>query len=358
MPDRIDREIEEILARLGEDSPKRGEEPISLDERRRQKKAPVASRAVAALGLSLSGPTAASMLFTGAGVMVVGLILSAIWGTLIWVAFAGVVLFVAAFIWSFVRPSARRRPEARRERSPLAGTLRRVRARATRPVGADQTCPPRPLESACARYPQGSHDPPAPLCGRAGYPSGDRLRWRRHRRTDPGARNPHFGGQACPHGGASGHDHPNRNGNEAFPSAGVQRVPRSRHRERHGARGRTRSRHWTTRIRVPRGQGDSRVHLRDLPQLRIRRRGHGLRLRNALPARNRHGQRRDARRNRAQRRRHRRAVGRGTGPRGAVSRRRLTSGLPSPSGSDPRPPPRTDRTTSPRSPETLPDSSS
>ncbi len=104
MPDRIDREIEEILARLGEDSPKRGEEPISLDERRRQKKAPVASRAVAALGLSLSGPTPASMLFTGAGVMVVGLILSAIWGTLIWVAFAGVVLFVAAFIWSFVRP--------------------------------------------------------------------------------------------------------------------------------------------------------------------------------------------------------------------------------------------------------------
>ncbi len=104
MPDRIDREIEEILARLGEDSPKRGEEPISLDERRRQKKAPVASRAVAALGISLSGPTPASMLFTGAGVMVVGLILSAIWGTLIWVAFAGVVLFVAAFIWSFVRP--------------------------------------------------------------------------------------------------------------------------------------------------------------------------------------------------------------------------------------------------------------
>ena len=104
MPDRIDREIEEILARLGEDSPKRGEEPISLDERRRQKKAPVASRAVAALGISLSGPTPASMLFTGAGVMIVGLILSAIWGTLIWVAFAGVVLFVAAFIWSFVRP--------------------------------------------------------------------------------------------------------------------------------------------------------------------------------------------------------------------------------------------------------------
>ena len=104
MPDRIDREIEEILERLGEDAPKRGEEPISLDERRRKRKAPVASRMVSAFGFSLSGPTPASMLFTGAGVMVVGLILSAIWGTLIWVAFAGVVLFVAAFIWSFVRP--------------------------------------------------------------------------------------------------------------------------------------------------------------------------------------------------------------------------------------------------------------
>ncbi|MCY4392250.1 MAG: hypothetical protein OXE43_09375 [Chloroflexi bacterium] len=118
MPDRIDREIEEILSRLGEEPPKRGEEPpkrgeepprrgeepISIDERRRRRKAPLGSRATAAFGLSLSGPTPASMLYTGAGVMVVGLILSAIWGTLIWVAFVGVLVFVAAFIWSFVRP--------------------------------------------------------------------------------------------------------------------------------------------------------------------------------------------------------------------------------------------------------------
>ena len=107
MPDRIDREIEEILARLGEEPPKPGEEPISLEDRRRQRERPLSSRMVAAFGFRLKGPTPASMLFAGAGVMVAGLILSAIWGALIWLAFGGVTLFVAAFIWSFVRP---RRP--------------------------------------------------------------------------------------------------------------------------------------------------------------------------------------------------------------------------------------------------------
>ena len=118
MPDRIDREIEEILARLGEKPPSPGEkpprpgekpagpgeEPISLEQRRRRQKAPLASRVVGAFGVSLRGPTPASMLFAGAGVMVAGLILAAIWSVLIWAAFAGVVLFVGAFIWSFVRP--------------------------------------------------------------------------------------------------------------------------------------------------------------------------------------------------------------------------------------------------------------
>ncbi len=104
MPDRIDREIEEILARLGEDAPKPGDEPISLAERRRQRRAPVSSRVVAAFGFSLRAPSRISLLFTGAGVMVVGLILSAFWGPLIWLAFGGVVLFLVAFIWSFVRP--------------------------------------------------------------------------------------------------------------------------------------------------------------------------------------------------------------------------------------------------------------
>lgn len=111
MPDRIDREIEEILSRLGEEPPKPGEEPISLAQRRRQRKAPVGSRIGAAFGFSVGGPTPASLLFTGAGVMVVGFILSTIWGSFIWLAFGGVVLFAAAFIWSFLRP--RRAPTVR-----------------------------------------------------------------------------------------------------------------------------------------------------------------------------------------------------------------------------------------------------
>ena len=144
MPDRIDREIEEILARLGEDAPKQGEEPISLEDRRRRRSRPMSSRAVAAFGFRLKGPTPASMLFAGAGVMVAGLILSAIWGALIWLAFGGVVLFVRA-----PAPAAGRLP-ARLERGALAWTLRRVRAAAARSAGADQARVSPPPVAACA----------------------------------------------------------------------------------------------------------------------------------------------------------------------------------------------------------------
>ena len=103
MPDRIDREIEEILSRLGEEPPKPGEEPISLEQRRKRRRAPLSSRAGAAFGFSLKRPTPASVLFTGAGVMVVGFILATFWEALIWLAFAGVALFLAGFIQSFLR---------------------------------------------------------------------------------------------------------------------------------------------------------------------------------------------------------------------------------------------------------------
>jgi hypothetical protein len=42
-------------------------------------------------------------LFSGAGLVFGGLILSAFWSPLIWAAFAGVVLFIGAFFWSFRR---------------------------------------------------------------------------------------------------------------------------------------------------------------------------------------------------------------------------------------------------------------
>jgi hypothetical protein len=47
--------------------------------------------------------TPATLLFTGAGVMIAGLILAAFVDALIWVAFAGVVIFLGAFLWAFLR---------------------------------------------------------------------------------------------------------------------------------------------------------------------------------------------------------------------------------------------------------------
>ncbi|HCU99592.1 MAG TPA: hypothetical protein DGL25_00195 [Dehalococcoidia bacterium] len=104
MADRIDREIEEILTRLGEKPPTGGEEPISIKRRRRVRGAPPLSRIAKASGFSFIKVSPSSILFAGAGIMVVGLILSAIWSPFIWLAFTGVVLFAVAFISSFLRP--------------------------------------------------------------------------------------------------------------------------------------------------------------------------------------------------------------------------------------------------------------
>ncbi len=50
-------------------------------------------------------------MFTGAGVMLLGLVLSAFSGLFVWAAFAGVVMFIAAFLISFARgwPASGRR---------------------------------------------------------------------------------------------------------------------------------------------------------------------------------------------------------------------------------------------------------
>ena len=112
MPDKMEREIEEILARLDKDSPRPQEPapPISIMARR--KKAPGRAeqlrRARSEVGSSLgngilAGISPTTLLFAGAGVMVAGLVLSNFWQPLIWASFAGVVLFLAAFLWSFKR---------------------------------------------------------------------------------------------------------------------------------------------------------------------------------------------------------------------------------------------------------------
>ena len=108
MADKFEREIEEILAKLDDKLPPPAEErsPISLASRRKGKgKAP---RANPPAWLT---PTA--LLFAGAGIMFGGLLLSSFWAPLIWASLSGVVLFVAAFFWSF-----RRTPRAGRAASP------------------------------------------------------------------------------------------------------------------------------------------------------------------------------------------------------------------------------------------------
>ncbi len=108
MADRIEREIEEILERLDNELPGGAlpddKKPISLMQRRQQatqKKAQGAPRGPR--HNPLSGITPAHLLFTGAALTVGGFLLSAFAAALIWVSLAGVVLFIAAFIWSLTR---------------------------------------------------------------------------------------------------------------------------------------------------------------------------------------------------------------------------------------------------------------
>lgn len=104
MPDRIQQEIEEILARAG-DLPGRGptqQEPIPF-RRRRGPRRPRFPR----LRLPFEPAT---LLFAGAALLLAGFIGSAFWGAAIWISFAGIVLFLGAFIWSFFREPRRPSP--------------------------------------------------------------------------------------------------------------------------------------------------------------------------------------------------------------------------------------------------------
>lgn len=104
MPDRIQQEIEEILAKAG-DLPGGGRsprEPIPF-RRRRGPRRPRIPR----FRLPFEPAT---MLFAGAGLLLAGLVGSAFWGPAIWLSFAGIVLFLSAFVWSFFREPGRSSP--------------------------------------------------------------------------------------------------------------------------------------------------------------------------------------------------------------------------------------------------------
>ncbi len=96
MADRIEREIEELLAKLEAELPEGGRQPISLEQRRRERRQ---RRAFPRLTLPSINP--AALLLSGAGVMIAGLFLAMFWSPLIWLSFSGVVIFIAAFLLSF-----------------------------------------------------------------------------------------------------------------------------------------------------------------------------------------------------------------------------------------------------------------
>ena len=95
MPDKFEREIEEILAKLDGEQPA-APTPTPISSARKKAKPAKAPRTN-----PLERVSATTLLFAGAGVMMAGLLLSNFWQPLIWFAFAGVVLFLGAFAWSF-----------------------------------------------------------------------------------------------------------------------------------------------------------------------------------------------------------------------------------------------------------------
>ncbi len=101
MADKFEREIEEILAKLDDGAPSgsSGNSPISISQKRKQKAK--AQRVRTSRPNPLPSITPTTLLFSGAGLVFGGLIVSGAWPPAIWVAFAGVVLFIGAFAWSF-----------------------------------------------------------------------------------------------------------------------------------------------------------------------------------------------------------------------------------------------------------------
>ena len=107
MADRIEREIEEILAKLddlpedGRAAPDRSPIPLAAVRKQRAKAVRAARPSpLAAVAQRLSGTT---ILLTGATLVVFGLVLSNVWGPLIWAALAGVLMFFGAFLSGFLR---------------------------------------------------------------------------------------------------------------------------------------------------------------------------------------------------------------------------------------------------------------
>ena len=104
MVDRVEREIEEILAKLDDLPEGQERKPISILAQREKRKAVKPARRANGgrppLGQRIN-PT--KLLLGGAGTVIGGLVLSTFWSPLIWAAFGGVVVFLGGFISAFLR---------------------------------------------------------------------------------------------------------------------------------------------------------------------------------------------------------------------------------------------------------------
>lgn len=98
MPDRVEREIEEILAKLDSDTKASAKRPVPISSKRVRSTGPARRPR-----LVLPAFDATTLLFAGAGIMIAGLVLASFWSPLIWASFAGVLLFLGAFVMSFFR---------------------------------------------------------------------------------------------------------------------------------------------------------------------------------------------------------------------------------------------------------------
>lgn len=109
MADRIEQEIEEILAKI-DGMPGDGErKPIPIVGRRRRRPNPL-KRLARPLRSLPDRISPATLLLFGAATMVAGLLLANAWEPAIWASFAGILIFISAFLWSFLRSPRAAKP--------------------------------------------------------------------------------------------------------------------------------------------------------------------------------------------------------------------------------------------------------
>jgi hypothetical protein len=106
MPDRVEREIEEILSKLDdlpESKKAAAREPVSIQAHRKKRASTPRGPRFGSARDTAGKLNPAAFLLAGAGTVIGGLILSSVWAPLIWAAFGGVLMFLGGFVAALVR---------------------------------------------------------------------------------------------------------------------------------------------------------------------------------------------------------------------------------------------------------------